>query len=465
MYDEAEIKWKEFLNWIDNQSPNTCYRGHSDKDYLLLPKVGRSNYSLDAELNMFEHFKRKISLYSNAKNEYEYLALAQHHGLPTRLLDWTENPLVACYFAVYHRQNADARIYQINFRNDDFVNFEKATSPFHLDKINFLYPPISTKRIELQKGLFTIHPLPNFPVIIGSDSISSADKNFLHPIKLYRQCDVDFEIPDFENGDIIENALKFSKNYYKDNPPYFDIPKEFKKYFEDKVRLLGIDETIFGDIDSIAKNIVYLQENKLLKQVTLSDQLKVLPFWKSKIPDLIKVYFIKNSKDFSKFTPFKILHSQIHFEITKVVEKHYNMKEIYGIIYYHIRPNYEKIDVSIFKNIFYSEYETVCHFIYDLGYNPPHGRIEMHQSIKLDLFTEGFKENRISIINYHKIDDESINELISDIKITFVTAEHIMEKFMSQISIDDFETLKKTVPNTSIYTKLLDKYKGNIDFA
>ena len=89
----------------------------------------------------------------------------------------------------------------------------------------------------------------------------------------------------------------------------------------------------------------------------------------------------------------------------------------------------------------------------------------MHQSIKLDLFTEGFKENRISIINYHKIDDESINDLISDIKITFVTAEHIMEKFMSQISIDDFETLKKTVPNTSIYTKLLDKYKGNIDFA
>jgi hypothetical protein len=91
---------------LDTQS---WYRGHIDFKWPLLPSVLRETGWQRAENNMLKRFRQEAAGRATPKPEdhWDWLSLAQHHRLPTRLLDWSTNPLVGLFFAS-ERDDSDA---------------------------------------------------------------------------------------------------------------------------------------------------------------------------------------------------------------------------------------------------------------------------------------------------------------------------------------------------------------------
>lgn len=123
--------------------------------------LDRYGYLAPHDMMVFSEWKRRgaISNSTMPKDDWECLALAQHHGLATRLLDWTRNPLVALFFAAWEIQEEHGAVYAIP--SSGLVTSERFEQ---IRRVMTFEPRPFHRRIEAQQALFTYHPNPCEPI-------------------------------------------------------------------------------------------------------------------------------------------------------------------------------------------------------------------------------------------------------------------------------------------------------------
>lgn len=148
------------------------YRGLSNIKFKLVPKVARDwhlqlKYMRFMEAHMLAQFQIQATPFVSQRptTPWEWLALGQHHGMPTRLLDWTKNPLVALYFACRENRDSDAVIYFSGGLKS--IDIKKDKDPFSIDEDKMWQPEHMVPRISAQNGLFSVSKDPTIPLESG----------------------------------------------------------------------------------------------------------------------------------------------------------------------------------------------------------------------------------------------------------------------------------------------------------
>jgi hypothetical protein len=222
------------------------YRGASDSEAPLLTSLDRlggptPHAKADVEAHILRNFIRysRPHLGREPANDWEHLVSAQHHGAPTRLLDWTYSPLVAAFFATRPGGDRDRAVWRFDWQ------------PVHE---KFGLPPLSLMPGDLgeifEKGahftpwdLFEARDPHTFAALIEPPSVDT---------RLVTQAAV-FTL---SSDKTISFDRFLAKHGLEKSLTKFLIPAREVERLRDQLDLVGMDERrLFPDLDGVAASL------------------------------------------------------------------------------------------------------------------------------------------------------------------------------------------------------------------
>lgn len=269
---------------IDEKYPSSCFRnpvckkllfrGVENYKYDLLPSIYRNDIHIvktegrkqKIKNNKYLEYGKEKDILYNFKNEaasfipniwegniLRWLEYAQHYGLPTRLLDWTSNPLVALFFAC-NNGNEDGTVYILHVKNyNTFRNNENNDNNIHEpgdETINSIVEKSITEKELYQFPLIYIPPY--FDIRMSAQTsyfmVWGEIKKSLDEI-LENKTVTSNLVSDFENGEKAFTEIEQESILFK-----IQISKYCKQKIIRQLDMVGINEkTLFPGLDGVGK--------------------------------------------------------------------------------------------------------------------------------------------------------------------------------------------------------------------
>ena len=273
--------WHDLCEFATNVD-GFMFRGQADADWPLESSLERAYRKYSPIASHFEYgekwalheFKQKYHLYSGSvpidSDYFEWLALLQHHGFPTRLLDFTWSIYTACFFAVANA-TTDSAIWCISHWGIRDHLLETFSLPYKKgytlkdevnqlhkelinkcigvldpqDKASHLVPLESTRhsqRLSRQQGLFLA------PTTFGSFRSRITFEDSLRASFPAEESSIDISMWEFMNTG--SPATKFSQLKVV-------LPQSLYHVAHRQLAAMGVtDESLFPDLDGLARSLV-----------------------------------------------------------------------------------------------------------------------------------------------------------------------------------------------------------------
>ncbi|NVM55416.1 MAG: FRG domain-containing protein [Candidatus Helarchaeota archaeon] len=251
-----DILFKDWLNKkIGRYRAPHAFRGLSDSSYKLKTTLMRlSGPYTKLESHLLVNFRRYSGLETVKFDSLWYwMSLGQHHGLPTRLLDWTYSPLVAMHFATANIQkfHIDGVIWVVDFSK---------TQEFLPDKLKVASEKIRSPvfPIETLDDVITGDTQSLNNVIEALNKLKSMSKSkfvvFMEPPSIDDRIQNQFALFSFMSDETLSLDDWLKKQDAPDLWRKIIIPASLKGEIRDKLDQSNISERIlFPGLDSVSK--------------------------------------------------------------------------------------------------------------------------------------------------------------------------------------------------------------------